>query len=67
MSGKEDKIRQRAYELWKQNDKTGSEIDYWLQAEREARRNRQSHRKIELNSGRVAPGRFFVVHVAFPV
>ena len=35
MSGLEDKIRQRAYELWEQNGKTGSEIDYWRQAERE--------------------------------
>ena len=35
MSGLEDKIRQRAYELWEQSGKTGSEIDYWLQAERE--------------------------------
>ena len=35
MSGLEDKIRQRAYELWEQNGKTGSEMDYWLRAERE--------------------------------
>jgi Protein of unknown function (DUF2934) len=36
MSGFEDKIRQRAYELWEQSGKTeGSEMDFWLQAERE--------------------------------
>ncbi len=35
MSGMEDKIRQRAYELWEQSGKTGSEMDFWLQAERE--------------------------------
>ena len=36
MSGLEDRIRQRAYELWKQSGKTdGSEMDFWLQAERE--------------------------------
>jgi hypothetical protein len=36
MSGLEDRIRQRAYELWEQSGKTdGSEMDYWLQAERE--------------------------------
>jgi hypothetical protein len=36
MSGLEDKIRQRAYELWEQSGKTdGSEMDFWLQAERE--------------------------------
>jgi hypothetical protein len=36
MSGPEDKIRQRAYELWEQSGKTdGSEMDFWLQAERE--------------------------------
>jgi hypothetical protein len=36
MSGPEDKIRQRAYELWEESGKTeGSEMDFWLQAERE--------------------------------
>ena len=36
MSNVEDKIRQRAYELWEQNGKAdGSEMDFWLQAERE--------------------------------
>jgi hypothetical protein len=38
MSGLEDKIRQRAYELWQQSGKAdGSEMDFWLQAEREIR------------------------------
>jgi hypothetical protein len=36
MSALEDKVRQRAYELWEQSGKTdGSEMDFWLQAERE--------------------------------
>ena len=36
MSGLEDKIRERAYELWQQSGKQdGSEKDFWLQAERE--------------------------------
>lgn len=36
MSGLEEKIRERAYELWEQSGKTdGSEMDFWLQAERE--------------------------------
>ena len=35
MNGLEEKIRQRAYELWEQNGKTGSEMDFWLQAEQE--------------------------------
>jgi hypothetical protein len=36
MDGREEKIRQRAYELWEQSGKTeGSEMDFWLQAERE--------------------------------
>ena len=35
MSVLEDKIRQRAYELWEQSGKTGSEMDFWLQAEQE--------------------------------
>ncbi|MGY3696106.1 hypothetical protein ACVIGA_006186 [Bradyrhizobium sp. USDA 3240] len=38
MTSLEDKIRQRAYELWEQSGKTeGSEMDFWLQAEREVR------------------------------
>jgi Protein of unknown function (DUF2934) len=36
MDNNEEKIRQRAYELWEQSGKTdGSEMDFWLQAERE--------------------------------
>jgi Protein of unknown function (DUF2934) len=36
MDNNEDKIRQRAYELWEQSGKTvGSEMDFWLQAEQE--------------------------------
>lgn len=35
MANNEDKIRQRAYELWEQSGKTGSEMDFWLQAEEE--------------------------------
>jgi Protein of unknown function (DUF2934) len=36
MISREDKIRQRAYELWEKSGKTdGSEMDFWLQAERE--------------------------------
>ena len=36
MSGLEDKVRQRAYVLREQSNKTdGSEMDFWLQAERE--------------------------------
>jgi len=35
MDGLEDKIRQRAYELWEKSGKEGSEMDFWLQAERE--------------------------------
>jgi hypothetical protein len=36
MNGLEEKIRQRAYELWeKSGQKEGSEMDFWLQAERE--------------------------------
>jgi DUF2934 family protein len=32
----EDRIRQRAYELWEQSGRPeGSEMDFWLQAERE--------------------------------
>ena len=35
MAGNEDKVRQRAYELWEQSGKEGSEMDFWLQAEKE--------------------------------
>jgi len=35
MPTNEDKIRRRAYELWEQSGKEGSEMDYWLQAEKE--------------------------------
>jgi hypothetical protein len=36
MDDRQDRIRKRAYELWKQSDKAeGSEMDFWLQAERE--------------------------------
>ena len=35
MASNEDKIRQRAYELWEQSGKKGSEMDFWLQAEKE--------------------------------
>lgn len=36
MSGIEDKIRERAYELWQQSgQRDGSEMDFWLQAEQE--------------------------------
>lgn len=36
MSGVEEKIRHRAYELWERSGKAGgSEMDFWLQAERE--------------------------------
>jgi hypothetical protein len=34
----EDRIRQRAYDLWLENGQPeGSEMDFWLQAEREIR------------------------------
>jgi DUF2934 family protein len=36
MDGREEKVRQRAYELWEQSAKSeGSEMNFWLQAERE--------------------------------
>jgi hypothetical protein len=35
MPSNEDKVRQRAYELWEQSGKNGSEMDFWLQAEKE--------------------------------
>jgi DUF2934 family protein len=36
MNGPEEKTRQRAYELWERSgQKEGSEMDFWLQAERE--------------------------------
>ena len=34
MASNDDKIRQRAYELWEENGKSGSEMDFWLQAEK---------------------------------
>jgi len=41
MSGIEDKIRQRAYELWQQRGKPdGSEMDFWLQAEHEVNKEK---------------------------
>jgi Protein of unknown function (DUF2934) len=40
MNGLEDKIRQRAYELWEKSGQSdGSEMDFWLQAEREMGQN----------------------------
>jgi|KBSMisStaDraftv2_1062788.scaffolds.fasta_scaffold6308098_1 hypothetical protein len=34
----EDRIRQRAYDLWLENGQPdGSEMDFWLQAERDIR------------------------------
>jgi Protein of unknown function (DUF2934) len=36
MNGLEEKIRQRAYQLWEaRGQKEGSEMDFWLHAERE--------------------------------
>ena len=42
MSDRDGLIRQRAYELWEQSDKTqgstqnsASDVDFWLQAERD--------------------------------
>ena len=38
MTDLDELIRQRAYQLWEQSDKTErsvSEIDFWLQAERD--------------------------------
>ena len=34
-TGQEDKIRQRAYELWESEGRAGSPEDHWLRAERE--------------------------------
>jgi hypothetical protein len=34
-TGQEDKIRQRAYELWENEGRAGSPEDHWLRAERE--------------------------------
>ena len=42
MDGLEDKIRQRAYELWEQSGSEGSELDYWLEAERQITGNKSS-------------------------
>lgn len=36
MNANDEQIRQRAYELWEKSGRTdGSEMDFWLQAERE--------------------------------
>ncbi|WP_315831025.1 DUF2934 domain-containing protein [Bradyrhizobium prioriisuperbiae] len=36
MNIRDEQIRQRAYELWEKSGRTeGSEMDFWLQAERE--------------------------------
>jgi DUF2934 family protein len=36
MDGREEKVRQRAYQFWEQSAKSeDSEMDFWLQAERE--------------------------------
>jgi DUF2934 family protein len=41
MSGIEDKIRERAYELWQQSgQRGGSEMDFWLQAEQEIKKEK---------------------------
>ena len=43
MNDLEDLIRRRAYELWEQSGKTGgsaSPTDFWLQAEREVKQDR---------------------------
>lgn len=41
MSGIEDKIRERAYELWLQSGKQeSSEMDFWLQAEQEINKDK---------------------------
>jgi len=44
MSDIDELIRQRAYELWEQSDKTqgsASEMDFWLQAERDIKQEGQ--------------------------
>jgi Protein of unknown function (DUF2934) len=44
MDGLEDKVRQRAYEIWEQSGQTeGSEMDFWLQAEREIAQGYNAH------------------------
>jgi len=36
MDGREEKVRRRAYALWERSGQSeGSEMDFWLQAERE--------------------------------
>jgi hypothetical protein len=41
MSGIEERIRERAYELWQQSgNQEGSEMDFWLQAEQEINRDK---------------------------
>ncbi len=43
MNTLEDRIRQRAYELWQQAGETGAPEDHWLQAERELTSSHQDH------------------------
>jgi hypothetical protein len=39
----QERIRQRAYELWEASGKSeGSEMDFWLQAEREIKEGKSS-------------------------
>ncbi|WP_420971839.1 DUF2934 domain-containing protein [Bradyrhizobium sp. B120] len=41
----DDKLRQRAYALWERSGKAdGSEMDFWLQAEREVGARRRLNR-----------------------
>lgn len=43
-----ERIRQRAYELWQQSGQPdGSEMDFWLQAEREIKGEEAKKSKIE--------------------
>ncbi len=36
---RDDQVRQRAYELWEKSGRTdGSEMDFWLEAERQVAR-----------------------------
>ena len=42
MTGLEDRIRERAHELWERSGKKdGSELEFWLQAEREIKTESQ--------------------------
>ena len=45
MNTPEDRIRQRAYELWQQAGETGDPEDHWLQAERELTSRQQDHQQ----------------------